>query len=287
LHMGVTGAALGTIIGQTVAMIYLLAYYLSGSSYLKIRLRNLRPDLAILKQMFSIGVAAFVQTVAGSISAMLLINMVVKYGGDVALSAFGILQRVMMFATMPAMVLGQGVQPIVGYNYGAKRYHLALKAIYISAISATSLSLAAFLILYFIPAPIMRIFTNDQDVIKMGVFASKLIFLSMPFMGMVMVGQTLFQALGKALQSFITAIVRPVVFLIPLVLILSNLWQIDGVFLSFSISDILTLLLIFVLASPILAQLRKVILTQKQEQPAVALDSNKMLEPEETTGVSK
>jgi putative MATE family efflux protein len=287
LHMGVTGAALGTIIGQTVAMIYLLAYYLSGSSYLKIRLRNLRPDLAILKQMFSIGVAAFVQTVAGSISAMLLINMVVKYGGDVALSAFGILQRVMMFATMPAMVLGQGVQPIVGYNYGAKRFHLALKAIYISAISATSLSLAAFLILYFIPAPIMRIFTDDQDVIKMGVFASKLIFLSMPFMGMVMVGQTLFQALGKALQSFITAIVRPVVFLIPLVLILSNLWQIDGVFLSFSISDILTLLLIFVLASPILAQLRKVILTQKQEQPAGPLSSNKMLEPEETTGISK
>jgi putative MATE family efflux protein len=287
LDMGVKGAALGTIIGQTVSMVYLLLYYTSGKSYLKIHMRNLRLDFSILKQMFSIGVAAFAQTIAGSISAMLLINLVVKYGGDVALGAFGILQRVMMFATMPAMVLGQGVQPILGYNYGAKRHNLALKAIYISTISATSLSTAAFLILYFIPEPIMRIFTSDQALIDMGGYASRLIFLSMPFMGMVMVGMTLFQALGKALQSFLTAIVRPVVFLIPLVLIMSHLWQLDGVFLSFAVSDLLTLLLIFGLASPILAQLRKTTVVEKQATPAGPFSPEKVLESEETTRVPR
>jgi putative MATE family efflux protein len=286
LHLGVKGAAYGTIIGQTVSMVYLLLYYVSGSSYLKIRWRNLRPDFSILKQMFAIGIAAFVQTIAGSLSAMLLINMVVRYGGDIALGAFGIIQRIMMFATMPAMVLGQGVQPILGYNYGAKRYRLALKAIYISSISATTLSAAAFLVLYFIPGPIMRIFTSDQALIDMGAYASRLVFLSMPFMGMVMVGQTLFQALGKAMQSFITAIVRPVVFLIPLVLILSNLWQLDGVFLAFPVSDVLTLLLIFGLASPILAQLRKGSTAENQGNSTDSFSRGKVLESEETPGVS-
>jgi len=286
LDMGVKGAAYGTIIGQTVSMVYLLLYYVSGSSYLKIHLRNLRPNFAILKQMFAIGAAAFVQTIAGSLSAMLLINMVVRYGGDVALGAFGIIQRVMMFATMPAIVLGHGVQPILGYNYGAKRYRLALKAIYISSISATSLSAAAFLVLYFIPGPIMRIFTSDQALIDMGAYASKLVFLSMPFMGMVMVGQTLFQALGKAVQSFITAIVRPVVFLIPLVLIMANLWQLDGVFLAFPTSDILTLLLIFGLASPILTQLRKGSVMENQGNSTDPISQRKALKSEETPGVS-
>ena len=257
LDMGVKGAALGTVIAQITSMIYLLSYYMSGSSYLKIHMRNLRLDFSILKQMFAIGSAAFVQTIAGSLSAMILINLVISYGGDAALGAFGIIQRVMMFATMPAMVFSQGLQPILGFNYGAKRYHLALKAVSIAAIVSTSLSMLAFLVLYFLPGPIMRIFTSDQNLLDMGVYASRLVFLSLPLMGAVMNGQIIFQAIGKAMQSFITAIVRPVVFLIPLVLIMSHLWQLDGVFLSFPTSDVLTLILVLVLLSPIINQFRK------------------------------
>jgi putative MATE family efflux protein len=257
MGLGVIGAALGTVIGQFVSMVYLLVYYLSGSSYLKIRMRNLRPDFSILRQMFAIGVASFVQTIAGSLSAMLLINMVVRYGGDVALGAFGIIQRVMMFAVMPGMVFGQGLQPVLGFNYGARRFHLALKAIYIAAIVSTSLSMLAFLVLYFFPEPVFRIFTSDEPLIEMGVHASRLIFLSMPVMGGVMIGQMIFQSIGKALQAFIAAIVRPVVFLIPAVLLLARFWQLDGVFLAFPMSDVLTLLLVIVLLSPIINHFRR------------------------------
>lgn len=257
MGMGVTGAALGTVIGQFVSMIYLMAYYLSGSSYLKINMRNLRLDLSILKKMFAIGIASFMQTVAGSLSAMILINMVVKYGGDVALGAFGIIQRVMMFAIMPGIVFGQGLQPILGFNYGAGRYHLALKAITIAAIFSTSMSLLAFLVLYFFPEPIIRIFTSDAPLIEMGTYASRLVFLSMPIMGGVMIGQIIFQALGKAVQAFITAVVRPVVFLIPIVLLMAHFWQLDGVFLAFPVSDLLTLILVLALLSPIINQFRK------------------------------
>ncbi|OGO17601.1 MAG: hypothetical protein A2Z15_05705 [Chloroflexi bacterium RBG_16_50_11] len=257
LKMGAFGAALATVISQTAALAYLLSYYFTGSSYLKIRLRNLRPDWSILKQMSAIGVSSFVQTIASSLSAMLLLRMVVNYGGDAALNAFGIIQRVMMFATMPAMVFGQGLQPILGFNYGAKRYHLAIKAVKIAVTVSTSLSILAFAALYLIPGSIMRIFTDHIPTIDAGIHASRLVFLSMPFMGAVMVGQTIFQALGKVMQSFILAIVRPVVFLIPLVLLMSNLWQLDGVFLAFPVADILTLLLVIGLALPILRQFRK------------------------------
>jgi putative MATE family efflux protein len=284
LDMGVTGAALGTVIAQITSMIYLFSYYVSGSSYLKIHIRNLLLDFSILRQMFAIGIAAFAQTVAGSLSAMLLINMVVRYGGDIALGAFGIIQRVMMFAIMPAMVFGQGLQPILGFNYGAKRYHLALKATYIAAIVSTSLSMLGFLVLYFLPEPIIRIFTSDTQLVSMGTYASRLVFLSLPLMGAVMVGQIIFQAIGKAVQSFITAIVRPVVFLIPMVLIMSRLWQLDGVFLSFPTSDMLTLILVLVLLSPIINQFRKAAKAEKQgkEEPVL---SNRLLDSTENSRI--
>ncbi len=267
LKMGVTGAALGTVIAQIVALIYLGMYYLSGSSYLKFRRSNLRLDMGILKGMFSIGASSFVQTVAGSLSAMFLIREVVSYGGDVYLSAFGIIQRVMMFATMPAMVTGQGVQPILGFNYGAKRYGLALKALKIATIASTSLSLMAFIILYTIPGPIIKIFNTDPALVAAGIKASRLIFLSMPVMGLVMVGATSFMSIGKAVQAFITAAARPVLFLIPAVLVLPRLLGLEGVFLSFPTSDFFTLILTVALIIPVINQFRRAGADDKGKPP--------------------
>ena len=264
MHMGVVGAALGTVIAQIATLIYLATYYFSGSSYLKFHASNLRPDFKILKSMFSIGISSFVQTIAGSLSAMFLIRKVVVFGGDIYLSAFGIIQRVMMFATMPAMVTGQGVQPILGFNYGARRYSLALKALTIAAIASTSLSFAAFFVLYFIPGPIIRVFSTDPQLIDAGIHASRLVFLSMPLMGFVMVGATSFQSIGKAVQAFITAIVRPVVFLIPAVIILPRFLGLEGVFLSFPTSDVLTFVLTTILLSPIIKEFRKAAAAEKQ-----------------------
>jgi Na+-driven multidrug efflux pump len=278
--MGVKGAGLATIISQAISMFYLLAYYLTGSSYLKIRISNLRPDFKILKDMFAVGISAFTQTVASSLSAMILINLVVSYGGDITLSAFGIVQRLMIFAIMPGMVIGQGAQPILGYNYGAKRYHLLLKTISIAAITSTTLSVLMFLVLYFIPEPLIKIFTNDPEVVTTGGYVAKLVFLSMPLMGAIHLGTQMFQAIGKGLQAFITAIVRPVVFMIPLVFLLSHVWKLDGVLLSFPASDSLTFLLIFFMITPIIRHFRKAAAseTEAKESP---LTPDRLPEPVE------
>jgi Na+-driven multidrug efflux pump len=224
--------------------------------------------MSILKGMFSIGASSFVQTVAGSLSAMFLIRQVVFYGGDIYLSAFGIIQRVMMFATMPAMVTGQGVQPILGYNYGARRYGLALKALKIATIASTALSLAAFAILYTIPGPIIKIFNTDPALVEAGIRASRLIFWSMPLMGLVMVGTTSFMSIGKALRAFITAAARPVLFLIPAVAVLPRLFGLEGVFLSHPTSDFFTLILTVVLIIPVIRQFRRAAAEAEGKPPA-------------------
>jgi putative MATE family efflux protein len=268
LHWGVKGAALGTVIAQTATLIYLGIYYLSGSSYLKFHQSNLRLDPRILKPMFSIGVSSFVQTTATSLSAMLLIRAVESYGGDIYLSAFGIIQRVMMFATMPAMVIGQGVQPILGFNYGAKRFALALKSLKIAATASTIFSILAFAVLYLIPGQIFKIFSTDPALIAAGTYASRLVFFSMPVMGIVAVGSTSFMSIGKAVQAFITAFARPVMFLIPAVITLPRLLGLKGVFLSFPTSDFLTLVLTILLLIPIIREFRKASSNENQDKTA-------------------
>jgi putative MATE family efflux protein len=255
LDMGIRGAALATVIAQLIAAIYLSRYYYTRSSFLKYRLKSLALDWKIVKDVFAIGIASFARTLTGSMSAVIINRLIVAYGGDIAVSAFGIIGRIMMFAIMPGMVIGQGLQPILGFNYGAKRYDYALKAIKIAFTSATIYSMVVFLVLYFFPEVFIRIFTTDISLITVGSHAAKRVFLFLYLMGFVMVGSLIFQSIGKAMQSFITSISRAVLFLIPLALTLPRFYQLDGVWLSFAFSDACTFVFTLILIIPQIKEL--------------------------------
>jgi len=250
LDMGVKGAALATVIAQLVTALYFLNYYLSGKSFLKVHWQNMIIKWDILRAILAIGIAAFAMTVAGSLSAVFVNRTLVTFGGDLAVSSFGLIQRIMMFALMPGIVIGQGMQPILGFNYGAKRYDRALKVIKIAAISATSYSIIAFCALYFAPELFIRVFTANNELIVLSAHAAKQVFFAKYLIGFIMVGSTVFQATGKARQAFVTAIARPALFLLPLVFILPNYWQLDGVWLAFPIADVLTFILVLILLVP-------------------------------------
>jgi putative MATE family efflux protein len=250
LDMGVKGAALATVIAQLVTALYFLSYYLSGKSFLKVHWQNMIIKWDILRAILAIGIAAFAMTVATSLSAVFVNRTLVTFGGDLAISSYGLIQRIMMFALMPGIVIGQGMQPILGFNYGAKRYDRALKVIKIAAISATSYSIVAFCALYFAPELFIRVFTADNELIVLGAYAAKHVFFAKYLIGFIMVGSTVFQATGKAPQAFVTAIARPALFLLPLVFILPNYWQLDGVWLAFPIADVLTFILVLILLIP-------------------------------------
>lgn len=267
---GVTGAAWATVISQIASMIFLFSYYKMGKGYLKIRLKNLKPDFQILKSMLAVGISSFVQTVSNSISGIIMLHNVSFYGGALALDAFGIAQRIMMFVAMPAMAIGQGLQPILGFNYGAGRYRLGLKGIYIAYVSSTVLSLIVFALVMLFPEQIVRIFRDDPELIEMGVYTMRRLLLAVPLMGLVMVGQMIFQAIGKAGTSFVAALSRPVLFMIPLVIIFSHIWQLNGTLLAFPAADVLTFIFIGLLMIPVFMEFRKL---AKQEGERYAADS--------------
>jgi len=257
MQMGVRGAAIATVISMGVSTGYVLIYYITGSAYLKIRARNFLPDFRILKQIFVIGIASFVQTTAGSLSVTMIMRMAASYGGDIAIAAFLIIQRVMWFSMMPSMVIGQGMQPILGYNYGAKRYHLVVKTIMLASFIAIGVGVVGFLVLYFAPEPIFRIFTSDEELISKAAYIAKMVFLVLPIFGFYNVGSMVFPSVGKALQTFIVAIARPVAFMIPLLLLLPRFFGEQGVWYSFPGSDLLTFMLVLALLIALVKGLKK------------------------------
>jgi putative MATE family efflux protein len=250
LEMGVAGAALATVIAQLISTLYFLSYHLTGKSFLKLRPRNLIFNFGIMKDIMAIGVSALAMVLAGSIASIFVNRLLVSYGGDYHIGAFGILHRIMMFALMPGMVIGQGLQPILGYNYGARRYDRALKVIRIAITYASGISIIAFLLLYFSPELFIRIFTSDSRLIEVSTYGAKILFCTMPVIGAMMVGSIIFQAIGKVVQSIITSLARSAIFLLPTVLTFPRIWGVDGVWIAFPVTDALTFVLTFTLLIP-------------------------------------
>jgi len=257
LGMGVKGAALATLISQLITSLYFLRYYLSGKSFLRVHLQNMIIKWDILKSILAIGISSFARTAAQSLAVVFVNRALVVFGGDLAISSFGLIQRIMMFALMPGIVIGQGMQPILGFNYGAKRYDRALRVIKIAVIAATIYSIIAFFALYFAPGLFIRAFTTDSELIVLAVHAARHIFFAAYLIGFIVVGSIVFQAIGKARQAFVTAIARPALFLLPLVFILPNYWQLSGVWLAFPITDALTSILVLALLIPEIKMFRR------------------------------
>jgi putative MATE family efflux protein len=264
LNMGMAGAAWAMIISQGAALVYVLTYYLTGNSYLKIRWRNFMPDRKVVRDIFAIGVSQFFKAVVDCLSATVIIKMVGQYGGDLGLSTFSILIRVMNFASMPGMVLSQAMQPVLGFNYGAKRFRQVLKAIYIPGFTAVAFGIAALLILLIIPGPIIRLFTTDSALIVSAINGSHIMFIGLAVFGFFVVGQMVFPSIGKAMSTFLVSVLRPLLLIVPAALILPRLFGTQGVWLIFPVTDTASSLLVLGFLIPLINKFRK---TARQEKP--------------------
>ncbi len=237
LGMGIRGAAIATVIAQAVSCVYLTRYYLYGNSTLKIHLKNLAIKLDIMREVIAIGVSSFVRMVSTSFIIVLLNRTLVALGGDIYLAAVGIVGRVSSFAIMPLIAVAQGLLPILGFSYGAKRYDRSIDATNISIKVATVISVIAFVSAFFFSEQIIGIFSNDKILIDIGSNVMKTIFLAWYLVGFQTVGSTVFQAIGKARPAFLTSIARQVMFLLPLLIILPKVLGLNGVWIAFPIAD--------------------------------------------------
>lgn len=257
LHLGVQGAAVATVVSQAVSAVYITRYFLSGHSTLRLRLRNLRLDWSVAVRVISVGFPSFVRMGAAGLMILIINRSLGTYGGDMSIAAFGIVNRSMVFLTMPLLAIAQGLQPILGFSYGAGRYDRALEVTKLSLGVASLFSAVSFVVLMAIPGTLMSVFTTDGALVSEGVYAARRIFLVYFLVGFQIVGSTVFQALGKVVKTLVTSTSRQLLFLVPLVLILPESLGTDGVWLAFPIADVLAFLLVCALILPQMREFRR------------------------------
>jgi putative MATE family efflux protein len=240
LDMGIRGAALATVISQGLVVFYLIYHFTKGQSFFKIKLKSIRPKLAIQKEMFAIGLSAFSRQVAGSFIVVIINNKLGSFSlGDTYIAVYGIINRLFSLFFMPMFGIAQGLQPVLGYNWGAKRIDLAKKAIRLAFTWATIISVSAFIIIQLFPSSLMSWFTTDSQVIKEGAYAIRRMTLLFPILGFQIIGTIIFQALGHATESLILSLARQILFFIPIFYIMTSFYGFFGVLITFPMSDIL------------------------------------------------
>jgi putative MATE family efflux protein len=245
--MGIRGAALATVIAQLIAVMYVIRFLRSGKASLRLEKLHLRIDFPILKEITVIGMSSFLRNVAGSFLMALINNTLSGYGGDLAVAAYGIVQRVLRFFVMPIFGIAQGMQPIVGYNWGARRIELVNRVMRIAIASSTLLICVGFAAVELWAHLFVAVFTSDPALIKLAAHAMRTMFLAIPFVGFQAMSTTAFQALGKAGEAMILSLSREALFLIPLILVMPRFLGLDGVWYASPIADTLAFFLTLVL----------------------------------------
>ncbi|MBD5638438.1 MATE family efflux transporter [Clostridium botulinum] len=245
--MGIKGAAVATVISQIVSFVFLLRYYYSKKSYIKLGIKFFKPTFNMFFEILKIGIPIFVTQVLASF-ALGFMNLGAKPYGDAAVAAMGIVFRVMSIGFYIVFGIGQGFQPVAGYNYGAKNFTRLKEAVKLS-IKWSIISGIVISILFIVFAEgCMLIFTRDREVINIGIRAFRAASLLFPLFGYVNTYAVLYQALGKALGAFILSISRQGIFYIPLIFILPKFIGLEGVIFCQTAADGLAFIETFIMA---------------------------------------
>ena len=256
-EMGIRGAALATVIAQFVALVVILRYFSNQGRLLHFQKRNLRLDRRIAKDSLSIGLAPFLMNSAACLVTLFINQQLKSYSGDLAIGAYGIVNRISFLFIMINMGLNQGMQPIAGYNYGARKYS-RVKEVYKKTVKyATLVAMAGFVVSIAFPHAAVSVFTSDAELIELAAKGLVLINLMLPLVGFQMVTSNLFQCLGMINKSIILSMSRQLLFLLPLLYVMPMFLDAKGIWLSFPISDFLASMVTFIMLMGLLRKLRK------------------------------
>lgn len=242
--LGVTGAALATVISQVVAVLWQLTVFLDKKEVLHFHKGIWHLDAPITKQIFSIGLSPFLMNLAHCFVVVIINNQLKSYGGDMALGAYGVVNRFIFVFAMIVMGLNQGMQPIAGYNYGARRLDRVMRVFRMTAWAATVVTSTVFLLAEIWPEGMVRIFTHDPDLIDASVYAMRIVSCAFFIVGFQMVTGNFFTSLGMAKKAIFMSLTRQVLFLVPFALLFpiiptldGGIWGINGVWWSLPVSD--------------------------------------------------
>ena len=259
LGMGIRGAAIATVLCQTLALAYTLWYFLDQKRFLHLNKKHIfRLDWRIAKDSLAIGMGPFLMNLASCIVVLFINNQLLKYGGDLAIGAYGIVNRISFLFAMVVVGFNHGMQPIAGYNYGARLYSRVREVYIRTAMWATIVVTVGFIVSEFFSGPAVSLFTNDPQLKSLATKGLRMMNIVFPIVGFQMVTTNLFQCLGMVSKSIFLSLTRQLLFLVPCVYFLpAALGSEIGVWYSFPISDFLSSVLTAILAIGLLKKLGK------------------------------
>jgi len=243
LDWGIRGAALATVISQSIGLIWIVSHYLNKNTTIRFKPGIFKLKGRIIMSIFSIGMSPFLMNVCASSVVIILNNSFMRYGGDLAIGAFGIVNRLVFLFVMIVMGLNQGMQPIAGYNYGAKQYPRVTKVLKITIYAATIVTTTGFLMGMFIPRLAVSIFTTHEELVRISAKGLRIVVMFFPIVGFQMVTSNFFQSIGMASKAIFLSVSRQVLILIPCLLILPQFYGQLGVWISMPISDLIASLI--------------------------------------------
>lgn len=239
LDMGVRGAALATVLSQAVAVVWQLTKFLNKGELVRFHRGIWMLDKHITKRSLAIGLSPFLYNIAHCFVVIIINNQLKNYGGDLAIASYGVINRIVFVFAMIIMGLNQGMQPITGYNYGAKQYDRMLRSFYLTCMYATGVMAIIFILGECFPMQLTQIFTHDINLIEQTIVPMRIICSTMLIIGFQMVAGNFFTSIGMAGKSIFLSMTRQVVYLIPLLLIVPAFFEnpVLGVWWAIPISD--------------------------------------------------
>jgi putative MATE family efflux protein len=242
MDLGMFGAALATAISYFTCFLFILWYFIYKTE-LKMQAKDFKFHIPIIKEITSLSFVSFSRQGVVSILAIILNHTLYSYGGENSIIVYGIISKTLIFALFPVLGITQGFIPIAGYNYGAEKYDRVKESIQISIKYAALLASLVFILILYYAAPIIAIFTTNENIIAEAASALRWVFAASPVIAVQLIGAAYFQAAGKAKKALLLTLSKQGFFLIPLVLILPNFFGIFGVWVAFPIADVLSTLL--------------------------------------------
>ena len=242
LHMGVRGAALATVISQAVAVVWQMTRFMNRNELIRFHRGIWRLNRHITFRALAIGLSPFLYNIAHCFVVIIINNQLKNFGGDLAIASYGVINRLTFVFAMMVMGLNQGMQPIAGYNYGARHFDRMLQSFYLTCLYATGVMAVVFILGECFPRLVTQMFTHDPVLIDLTIRPMRIICSTMLIIGFQMVTGNLFTSIGKAGKAIFLSLTRQVLYLIPLVLCLPMFFAepIDGVWWSIPISDTLS-----------------------------------------------
>ncbi|WP_198022551.1 MATE family efflux transporter [Carnobacterium pleistocenium] len=246
MGMGMKGAAYATIGGQFLSMVWQLAYFLGPKANVSLAFQNMKLKFVYVKDILTTGIPAFFLQMANSVLNIVINASLVIYGGDIAISVAGIITSATTLIIMMVAGLIQGLQPIISYNTGAERTDRVKQALKIASVVGGIISTSGFLIFQFFPEFVITLFNQEPAVVSLGVEAIRIWTAAFPLVGIQIVWASYFQAVGKVRLASFLNLARQIIFLIPLILILSPIFELTGIYVAVPLAEMLAFIVTFI-----------------------------------------